>query len=111
MNRGKKIRLCAKYASHAKAMCSNRILCRPGVPRKAEDKRSSPPQAALVYIAISHYYYMALAETFQPQYSQQSKGASEGEEKNLCLLKLAKQKYNKEIKYWIERGEIWVRRR
>ena len=26
----------------------NRILCRPGVPRKAEDKRSSPPQAALV---------------------------------------------------------------
>jgi len=54
---------------------------------------------------------MALAETFQPQYSQQSKGASEGEEKNICLLKLAKQKYNKEIKYWIERGEIWVRRR
>jgi len=37
---------------------------------------------------------MALAETFQPQYSQQSKGASEGEEKNICLLKLAKQKYN-----------------
>ena len=42
-------KLCSKYASYAKAMCSNRIPCRPGVPRKAEDKTSSPPQAALVH--------------------------------------------------------------
>ena len=61
----------------------NRILCRPGLPRKAEDKRSSPTQAALVYTCISFNYYIA-ATIYQPQYFQRSEGGSEAEEKNLC---------------------------